>query len=35
MVREKAGDPVRIGVSAVSCHLFSPDGPALVNGAMI
>jgi multiple sugar transport system ATP-binding protein len=35
MMREQAGDPVTVGISAVSCHLFSPDGPALVNGAMI
>jgi multiple sugar transport system ATP-binding protein len=35
LTREKAGDNVKIGVAATSCHLFSPDGPALVNGAMI
>jgi multiple sugar transport system ATP-binding protein len=32
LAREKTGDPVTIGVSAIACHLFSPDGPALVNG---
>ena len=32
MTRDRAGEPVKIGVSALSCHIFSPDGPALVNG---
>jgi multiple sugar transport system ATP-binding protein len=34
LAREKAGESVTIGVSAIACHLFSPDGPALVNGEM-
>jgi multiple sugar transport system ATP-binding protein len=33
--RTKAGEPARIGVSALSCHLFSPDGPALINGSLL
>jgi multiple sugar transport system ATP-binding protein len=32
---ERPGEEVRIGVSAISCHIFSPDGRALVNGARI
>src|ERR671924_1427746 len=31
--REKAGEMVKIGVGATSCHLFAPDGPALVNAS--
>ena len=34
MARGKADEPVRIGVSAMACHLFSPDGRALVNGEL-
>jgi len=30
--RDKVGDNVRVGVSATSCHIFAPEGPALVNG---
>jgi multiple sugar transport system ATP-binding protein len=29
IVREKAGDVVRLGLSSEHCHLFSPEGPAL------
>ena len=32
VTREKAGDSVKVGVSATSCHIFSPEGPAMVNG---
>jgi multiple sugar transport system ATP-binding protein len=32
--REKAGDNVKVGVSATSCHIFAPQGQALVNGDM-
>jgi multiple sugar transport system ATP-binding protein len=31
--REKAGEAVKIGVGAATCHLFAPDGPALVNAS--
>ena len=32
VTREKAGDNVKVGVSATSCHIFSPEGAAMVNG---
>jgi hypothetical protein len=32
-MREKAGETVKIGVGATTCHLFAPDGPALVNAS--
>ena len=32
--REKAGSNVKVGVSPASCHLFSPEGPVLVNGTV-
>jgi multiple sugar transport system ATP-binding protein len=31
--REKAGETVKIGVGATTCHLFAPDGAALVNAS--
>ena len=33
MARYKAGEEIRVAVSATAIHLFDPSGPALVNGA--
>ena len=35
LTRERPETPVKIGVSAVSCHIFAPEGQALINGALI
>jgi multiple sugar transport system ATP-binding protein len=35
MARERSGDDVGVGLSSMSCHLFSPDGRALVNGSLL
>jgi multiple sugar transport system ATP-binding protein len=35
LTRAKAGDEIRISVNAACCHLFAPEGPALVNGTLI
>jgi ABC-type sugar transport system ATPase subunit len=35
MARERSGDDVRVGLSSMSCHLFSPEGKALVNGSLL
>jgi multiple sugar transport system ATP-binding protein len=31
----RAGNEIRIGINAACCHLFAPEGPALVNGTLI
>jgi multiple sugar transport system ATP-binding protein len=35
LAREQADVPVRIGLRAMSCHIFAPEGQALVNGTLI
>jgi multiple sugar transport system ATP-binding protein len=35
LTRQRADEPVKIGVSAMSCHIFAPEGEALVNGTLI
>ncbi len=31
----RVGEPVRLGLPAAACHLFRPEGPALLNGALL